>query len=77
MLKVVNPATYAVIRELEEDTPPSLRRKFEQALRNLREQEYVRHSWNGATEPDAFLTHVKNMAEAFTSDPPASYPSRR
>jgi acyl-CoA reductase-like NAD-dependent aldehyde dehydrogenase len=31
MLKVVNPATYAVIRELEEDTPPSLRRKYEQA----------------------------------------------
>jgi acyl-CoA reductase-like NAD-dependent aldehyde dehydrogenase len=31
MLKVVNPATYAVIRELEEDTPPTLRRKYEQA----------------------------------------------
>jgi acyl-CoA reductase-like NAD-dependent aldehyde dehydrogenase len=31
MLKVVNPANYLVIRELEEDTPPTLRRKFERA----------------------------------------------
>jgi acyl-CoA reductase-like NAD-dependent aldehyde dehydrogenase len=31
MLKVVNPATYAAIREIEEDTPPTLRRKYEQA----------------------------------------------
>lgn len=31
MLKVLNPANYLVIRELEEDTPPTLRRKFGQA----------------------------------------------
>jgi acyl-CoA reductase-like NAD-dependent aldehyde dehydrogenase len=31
MLKIVNPANYALINELEEDTPPTLRRKYEQA----------------------------------------------
>lgn len=31
MLKIINPANYAAIRELEEDTPPTLRRKYEQA----------------------------------------------
>src|SRR5271165_82778 len=31
MLKILNPASHSVIREIEEETPASLRRKFEEA----------------------------------------------
>jgi acyl-CoA reductase-like NAD-dependent aldehyde dehydrogenase len=71
MLKVVNPATYAVIRELEEDTPPTLRRKYEQArdaqprwaARPLEQRLAAIRSFR-----ELLVSHAETLAETLTEE---------